>query len=311
MLYSHASTISHHAMTAMVVSLHLVLDTLPIAIVALSASQPSASPSVRAGTKYVVTVCVFSVIILPELIFCCTFVHQTVIMTPLYPRLLALRDRQYAEFQARLVPGVAPDSIIGIRVPLLRAFAKDFAREADSRRFLSLLPHRYYDENMLHALLLSQLKDMDECVARVEEFLPYVDNWAVCDIMSPKVFGRHPARLMDKAVEWSRSPHAYTCRFGLAMLMTHFLDSRFSPSVLDTAAAVESDEYYVKMMVAWFFATALAKQWDAAIPYLQQRRLGVWVHNKTIQKACESYRITAGQKAVLRTMKITKANDHK
>ena len=163
-------------------------------------------------------------------------------MTPLYPRLLALRDRQYAEFQARLVPGVAPDSIIGIRVPLLRAFAKDFAREADCSRFLSLLPHRYYDENMLHALLLSQLKDMDECVARVEEFLPYVDNWAVCDIMSPKVFGRHPARLMDKAVEWSRSPHVYTCRFGLAMLMSHFLDSRFSPSVLDTAAAVESDE---------------------------------------------------------------------
>ena len=151
-------------------------------IVALSASLPSASPSVCAGTKYVVTVCVFSVIILPELIFCCTFVHQTVIMTPLYPRLLALRDRQYAEFQARLVPGVAPDSIIGIRVPLLRAFAKDFAREADCSRFLSLLPHRYYDENMLHALLLSQLKDMDECVARVEEFLPYVDNWAVCDI---------------------------------------------------------------------------------------------------------------------------------
>lgn len=232
-------------------------------------------------------------------------------MTPLYPRLFALRDRQYAEFQARLVPGVAPDSIIGIRVPLLRAFAKDFAREADCSRFLSLLPHRYYDENMLHALLLSQLKDMDECVARVEEFLPYVDNWAVCDIMSPKVFGRHPARLMDKAVEWSRSPHVYTCRFGLAMLMSHFLDSRFSPSVLDTAAAVESDEYYVRMMVAWFFATALAKQWDAAIPYLQQRRLGVWVHNKTIQKACESYRITAGQKAVLRTMKITKAHDHK
>lgn len=231
-------------------------------------------------------------------------------MTPLYPRLLALRDRQYAEFQARLVPGVAPDSIIGIRVPLLRDFAKDFAREADCSRFLSLLPHRYYDENMLHALLLSQLKDMDECVARVEEFLPYVDNWAVCDIMSPKVFGRHPARLMDKAVEWSRSPHVYTCRFGLAMLMSHFLDSRFSPSVLDTAAAVESDEYYVRMMVAWFFATALAKQWDAAIPYLQQRRLGVWVHNKTIQKACESYRITACQKAVLRTMKI-KAHDHK
>ena len=195
-------------------------------------------------------------------------------------------------------------------MPLLRAFAKDFAREPDCSRFLSLLPHRYYDENMLHALLLSQLKDMDECVARVEEFLPYVDNWAVCDIMSPKVFGRHPARLMDKAVEWSRPPHVYTCRFGLAMLMTHFLDSRFSPSVLDAAAAVESDEYYVRMMVAWFFATALAKQWDAAIPYLQQRRLGVWVHNKTIQKACESYRITAGQKAVLRTMKI-KANDHK
>ena len=118
-------------------------------------------------------------------------------------------------------------------------------------------------------------------------------------------------RDMDKAVEWSRSPHVYTCRFGLAMLMSHFLDSRFSPSVLDTAAAVESDEYYVRMMVAWFFATALAKQWDAAIPYLQQRRLGVWVHNKTIQKACESYRITAGQKAVLRTMKITKANDRK
>ena len=195
-------------------------------------------------------------------------------------------------------------SFISIRVPVLRKFAKEFAKEAECEFFLQQLPHEYYDENMLHGLLISQIKDYEECIRLTESFLPYIDNWAVCDIMSPKVFAKHKEELLAKIKTWSQSSHVYTCRFGIETLMTHYLDKEFKTEYLEIPASVRSDEYYVKMMVAWFFATALAKQWEATIPYIEQKRLAPWTHNKTIQKAIESYRISPEQKEYLRTLKI-------
>lgn len=218
-------------------------------------------------------------------------------------KLFEFKDETYAAFQAKLIPTVDPESVIGVRVPVLRKFARQCIREAGYEEFLRELPHTYYDENMLHGLILSEIKDYERCVSLVDAFLPYVDNWAVCDIMSPKIFKKNKDKLLDKIDEWSRSKHTYTCRFGLEMLMTHFLDEDFQPEYLELAAKIRSEEYYVNMMIAWFLATALAKQWDAAIPYIQERRLDPWVHNKTIQKAVESYRITDEQKNYLRTLK--------
>ena len=195
-------------------------------------------------------------------------------------------------------------SFISIRVPVLRKFAKEFAKEAECEFFLQQLPHEYYDENMLHGLLISQIKDYEECIRLTESFLPYIDNWAVCDIMSPKVFAKHKEELLAKIKTWSQSSHVYTCRFGIETLMTHYLDKEFKTEYLEIPASVRSDEYYVKMMVAWFFATALAKQWEATIPYIEQKRLAPWTHNKTIQKAIESYRISSEQKEYLRSLKI-------
>lgn len=225
-------------------------------------------------------------------------------MTPLQDKLFALQDKQYAAFQAKLTPGVPEDSFIGIRVPVLRKFAKEFAKEAECEDFLQQLPHQYYDENMLHGLLISQIKDYEDCIRLTDCFLPYVDNWAVCDIMSPKVFAKYKNELLANAKIWSQSSHVYTCRFGIEMLMSHYLDKEFKAEYLEIPASVMSDEYYVKMMVAWFFATALAKQWEATIPYIEQKRLAPWAHNKTIQKAIESYRISSEQKEYLRTLKI-------
>lgn len=218
-------------------------------------------------------------------------------------QLFALRDEKYAVFQEKLTPGIGSDSFIGVRVPELRKLAKKLSRESETSEFLEALPHTYYDENMLHGLLLSEMKDYDECIRLTDRFLPYVDNWAVCDIFSPKVFKNHRPELIGKIREWAASEEPFTCRFGIEMLMSHFLDEDFSPPLLEIPAAVRSDEYYVKMMIAWFYATALAKQWDAAIPYLENNRLEPWTHNKTIQKACESYRISDAQKERLRSMK--------
>lgn len=225
-------------------------------------------------------------------------------MTSLQQRLFKMRDEKYAAFQAKLTPGIPSESFIGIRVPILRAFAKEFIKEPEHETFLKHLPHNYYDENMLHGLIISLLKDYDKCIEMTDAFLPYVDNWAVCDIMSPKVFAKHKEDLLQKINTWSKSSHTYTCRFGLEMLMTHFLDKDFKPEYLEIPAIVKNEEsYYVNMMIAWFFATALAKQWDASLPYLTNNRLSTWCHNKTIQKACESFRITPEQKTFLRTLK--------
>lgn len=217
--------------------------------------------------------------------------------------LFALQDEKYADFQAKLTPTIPRELFIGVRVPAVRKLAKKLYKDSEHEVFLKELPHHYYDENMLHGLLISEEKDFERCLEKTETFLPYIDNWAVCDIMSPKVFQRHKNELLEKIREWASDEHTYTCRFGIEMLMSHFLNEDFKEEYLEIPALVSSSEYYVKMMVAWFFATALAKQWDATIPYLETNRLEPWTHNKTIQKARESYRITSEQKEYLKGLK--------
>ena len=218
-------------------------------------------------------------------------------------RLLELSDEKYADFQAKLTPTIDRNKFIGVRVPEVRKLAKELYKTAQYEDFIKDLPHKYYDENMLHGLILSEYKDYDDCISEVERFLPYVDNWAVCDIMSPKCFKKNKDRLIAKITEWSGSDAVYTSRFGIEMLMSHYLDEDFKEEYLEIPAKVHLDDYYAKMMVAWFFATALAKQWDATIPYIEEARLEIWTHNKTIQKARESYRITDEQKNYLKTLK--------
>ena len=222
-------------------------------------------------------------------------------------RLFELQDEKYADFQAKLTPGIPRESFIGVRVPQVRTLAKSYYKDLESADFLQELPHQYYDENMLHGLVLSEMKDFEACVKAVDAFLPYVDNWAVCDIMSPKVFRKHKEELLPVIKRWAASDQVYTCRFGIEMLMSHYLDQDYKPEYLEIVAAVRSEEYYVNMMIAWFFATALAKQWDTVIPYIEENRLEPWVHNKTIQKARESYRITPEQKEYLKGLKVATA----
>ncbi len=218
--------------------------------------------------------------------------------------LFQLQDKCYRDFQSKLIPTIPVETIIGVRIPTIRKLAKEYGKDPESVEFLKQLPHTYYDENILHALLVAEIKDYEVCVKEVERFLPYVDNWAVCDIFSPKVFRKNKDKLIDKIREWTASGHPYTCRFGMEMLMTHFLDEDFRVEYLEIPAAVHSEEYYVNMMIAWFYATALAKQWDATIGYIEDQRLDTWTHNKTIQKARESYRITPEQKEYLKTLKM-------
>ena len=218
--------------------------------------------------------------------------------------LFQLQDKGYRDFQSKLIPTIPVETIIGVRIPTIRKLAKEYGKDPESVEFLKQLPHTYYDENILHALLVAEIKDYEVCVKEVERFLPYVDNWAVCDIFSPAVFRKNKDELIDKIREWTASGHPYTCRFGMEMLMTHFLDEDFRVEYLEIPAAVHSEEYYVNMMIAWFYATALAKQWDAAAYYIEKKCLDPWTHNKTIQKARESYRITREQKEYLKTLKV-------
>ncbi|MBO4396350.1 MAG: DNA alkylation repair protein [Eubacterium sp.] len=234
------------------------------------------------------------------------------------------QDKKYRDMQIRIVPSVDPESIIGVRTPILRKYAKDLAKREDVSDFLEDLPHRYFDENQLHAFIISVGKDFDVCIGNVERFLPFVDNWATCDQMSPGVFKKHRPELLKHIREWIRSDEAYTIRFGVGMLMEHFLDEDFSPEYPEMVAGIRpasgadtqdgsstskpvpagSEEYYIQMMIAWYFATALAKQYDAILPYIEEQRLAEWTHNKAIQKSIESYRITPEQKDYLRTLKI-------
>ena len=219
-------------------------------------------------------------------------------------QLFALQDEKYADFQSKLVPNVEREKIIGVRIPESRKLAKSLMKQGKVESFLQELPHEYYDENILHALLLSEFKDFKDCIQAIERFLPYVDNWAVCDGINPKMFKKHKVDLLVKIREWLNSDQTYTVRFALRMLMNHFLEEEFQVDFLDLAAEIHSDEYYLQMMQAWFFATALDKQWKATISYLQEERLDLWVHNKSIQKACESRKIATENKEYLKTLKL-------
>lgn len=216
--------------------------------------------------------------------------------------LLELQDLGYKEFHAKLMPTISPDVIIGVRTPVLRAYAKVFQKSGDCQHFMKALPHRFYEENNLQGFVIAAMKDEKTCLDELERFLPFVDNWATCDMMRPKVFRRNPQVLLPYIEKWLKSEKTYTVRFAIGMLMDYFLEAHFDEKYPKMVADIAMEEYYVQMMQAWYFATALAKRWDAIIPWLEEERMNQWVHNKTIRKAIESYRITDEQKAYLRTL---------
>ena len=218
--------------------------------------------------------------------------------------LFRLRDIKYRDFQSKLIPTVAADTVIGVRTPALRKYANQLTKQGDIQTFLQELPHRYFDENQLHAFIISEMKDYDACMEELVRFLPFVDNWATCDQMSPKVFKKHRRELLEQIEVWIRSSEIYTVRFGIGMLMQHFLDVDFELKYPEMVAEIRTDEYYINMMIAWYFATALAKQYEHVIPFIEERRLDTWTHNKAIQKSVESYRISPEQKRYLKSLKI-------
>ena len=214
-----------------------------------------------------------------------------------------LQDKGYQKMQVTIIPTVNADSIIGVRTPALRQMAKEFSKREDIDFFLKDVPHKYFEENQLHAFILSGMKDAESCIRLVDTFLPYVDNWATCDQMSPKVFKKNKKLLLEYVDKWIKSDHTYVKRFAIGMLMEHFLDEDFKTSYLTKVSKIRSEEYYVNMMIAWYFATALAKQYEDTLPFIEKQKLDKWTHNKSIQKAVESYRITPEQKEYLKTLK--------
>ncbi len=218
--------------------------------------------------------------------------------------LFSLQDTKYRDFQAKLLPTLAAEKIIGVRTPALRKLAKEIAQREDCAGFLRALPHPYFDENQLHAFIISAQKDFDRAIAETKRFLPFINNWATCDQLSPKVFKKNRPSLLSELQPWLKSAHPYTARFAIGMLMQHFLGDDFKSEYAELVAGVRSEEYYVNMMVAWYFATALAKNYDAALPFITEQRLSKWTHNKAIQKAVESYRISDDKKEFLRGFKI-------
>ncbi len=223
--------------------------------------------------------------------------------THLQKQLFELQDITYRDFHSKLIPNIDKKRVIGIRVPVLRSFARQYAKTEDVTAFLQELPHFYYEENNLHMMLITAMKDYEECLKEVKHFLPYIDNWATCDFSEPKCFRKHKQELLPEIQLWIASDETYTIRYGIGMLMRLFLDEDFSVEYLEMVAGIQSEEYYVNMMIAWYYATALAKQWNAAIVYVEEHRLSDWVHHKTIQKAVESYRITQEQKEYLRSLR--------
>ena len=225
-------------------------------------------------------------------------------MTDLQKRLFKMQDLKYRDFHSKLMPNVPYDAVIGVRVPELRKFSKEFAKTEESRAFIKQLPHKYYEENNIHAFVLEQIRDYDTAIMETEKFLPYIDNWATCDMFLPKAFKRNTDKLILKINEWIKSDDTYTVRYAIGLLLKLYLDEGFRAEYLQTVAAVRSDEYYVNMMIAWYFATALAKQYDVTISYIIEKRLDTWTHNKAIQKAIESNRISKETKEYLKGFKI-------
>ncbi len=222
-------------------------------------------------------------------------------------KLFAMRETEFAAFSARLIPNVPIEQILGVRTPALRSLVKEVQNTPEAEAFLSKLPHRYFEENQMHSFLIAPIKDFDEAIAATERFLPYVNNWATCDQLKMKAFQKSPELLLPYLRKWLKSEHPYTVRFGIEMLMNLFLDDLFSPEYLKWVAAVELDEYYVNMMIAWYFATALAKHWDETLPYFRTHQLSDWLHKKAIQKALESFRIPQDHKLLLRTLRTVPA----
>ena len=218
--------------------------------------------------------------------------------------LFAMQDLEYRDFHAKLMPTVEKESVIGVRVPVLRTYAKKFGKTEEAKQFLEILPHQYYEENNLHGLLIDQMKDYELCIEELIRFLPYINNWATCDILSVKAVKGHLDSYIKNIYQWLESDYTYTIRFGINMLMRYYLEEEFKIEYPEKVAAIRSEEYYVNMVRAWYFATALAKKYDQVLPFLEEQKMDVWTHNKTIQKAIESYRITPEQKEYLRTLKI-------
>ncbi len=224
-------------------------------------------------------------------------------MNTIREELFKLQDKKYRFFQSKLIPNIDINSLIGVRSPELRNLAKRMVKENNYSSFLNDLPHKYFDENQLHAFIISEIKNYDECINYINKFLPFVDNWATCDQMSPKVFKKHKDDLIKYIKKWIKSKKTYTIRFGIGMLMQYYLDNEFKIEYLDLVCNVKSEEYYVNMMKAWFFATSLAKKYDETIKIIENNILDIWTHNKTIQKSIESYRITAEEKEYLKGLK--------
>ena len=220
--------------------------------------------------------------------------------------LFKMQDMDYRDFNSKLIPTVDKESMIGIRTPDLRKYAKQLGKSSDVIEFLQTLPHKYFDENQLHAFIISEIKDFKNCIDEINRFLPYIDNWATCDQLSPKVFKKYHNELLEYIKDWLKSDKVYTLRFGIGMLMEHFLDEDFDILYPEMVSKIRSGEYYINMMIAWYFATALAKQYESIIPFIENNSLDIWTHNKAIQKSIESYRITDEQKAYLRELKIKK-----
>ena len=219
-------------------------------------------------------------------------------------KLLEVKDDKYKLFQEKLVPNISPDTIIGVKTPQMRQIAKEVFNSDYKDAFLSDLPHKYYEENLIHFFILSIIKDFDECVKAVDKFLPYVDCWPVSDQATPKSFKKNHSKILPYLMEWISSKHVYTARFGIRMFMNEFLDKDFKEKYLNLIASIKGDDYYLKMMIAWYFATALAKRYDETVKYFENKKLDEWVHNKAIQKAIESYRVTNEHKSYLKNLKI-------
>ena len=224
-------------------------------------------------------------------------------MTHLQEELFKLQDTAYRDFHSSLMPGVDKEAVIGVRIPVLRKFAKEYAKSGETEQFMRELPHKYYEENNLHMMLIAQIKDYDKCISETEKFLPYIDNWATCDSPLPKCFDKNKEDIIVRAKNWIATDDTYVKRYGMGVMMRLFLDEDFKEEYIQIVAGVKSEEYYVNMMIAWYMATALAKQWNTVIPYIEQRKLSPWVHRKTIQKAVESYRITDEQKIYLKSFR--------
>ena len=227
-------------------------------------------------------------------------------MNKINDELFKFQDEKYRDIQIRILQTINKDTIIGVRTPELRKYSKLLIKSNDYTSFLEELPHKYFDENQLHAFIISESKDYDECISYINKFLPFVDNWATCDQLSPIVFKKHTDELINQIRVWIKSTKTYTIRFGIGMLMKYYLDDNFKPEYLNWVSNIKSNEYYVNMMIAWYFATALAKQYEETLPLIKNQKLDAWTHNKTIQKAIESYRITKEQKEYLKKLKIGK-----